>query len=93
MSSSEIMNVLDIREKYRLLDEEVPYGESIEIFNKVASLTTPLEKLNSWLSSIASMKTTVLDYWKSKEELETMDDELPVVIYIVAMSNVESIAS
>ena len=39
------------------------------------------------------MRTTVLDYWKSKEELATMDDELPVVIYIVVMSSVESLAS
>lgn len=87
------MDVLEIRAKYRLQDTEVPYSEAIDIFNKIGNLTTPLEKLNCWLSSMASMKTTVLDYWKSKEELETMDDELPVIIYIVARSEVGHIAS
>ena len=77
------MNILEIRDKYRLVDSEVPYAETIELFNKIGTLTAPLEKLNCWLSSMACMKTTVLDYWKSKEELGTMDDELPVIIYIV----------
>ena len=39
------------------------------------------------------MKTIVLDYWKGKHELSTMDDQLPVVIYIVSQVHSEHFAS
>jgi hypothetical protein len=37
------------------------------------------------------MKTEVVDYWNGSEALETMDDELPIVIFIVAMSEVPAL--
>jgi hypothetical protein len=87
------MAVLEVRDKYRLVDHEVPYIESIELLNKLPTLLTPLDKLNCLLTSMASMRTTVIDYWKSKEELDTMDDELPIVIYVVSMSSVPGLAA
>jgi len=29
----------------------------------------------------SNMKASIVDYWKGKEELATMDDILPLVIY------------
>jgi hypothetical protein len=39
------------------------------------------------------MKTEVVDYWSGSEALETMDDELPIIIYMVAMTDVPSLAA
>lgn len=39
------------------------------------------------------MKINVLDYHKAKEELLSMDDELPIIIYILIMSNVHNLIS
>jgi hypothetical protein len=37
------------------------------------------------------MKLEVYDFYKGKEELVSMDDELPIYIYIVLNSDVENI--
>ena len=41
----------------------------------------------------ASMKTAVIDYWKGKIELSTMDDVLPLTIYAVSMADLSHPAS
>jgi len=37
------------------------------------------------------MKTDVVDYWKNKEEIGTMDDELPIIVFIVSRSTVPNL--
>lgn len=54
---------------------------------------TPLDKLNCLLEAMTLMKTCVIDYWKGKEELKTMDDRLPVVIYIISQIQAENLPS
>jgi len=39
------------------------------------------------------MKTAIVDYWKGKVELSTMDDVLPLTIYAVAMAELSHPAS
>ena len=41
----------------------------------------------------AMMKSHVIDFHKGKEELRCMEDELPVVIYIVIMSDIMNVFS
>jgi hypothetical protein len=93
LPSSTIMTALSVREKYRLDGQEHPYLESIDLLNKTSTYVTPLEKINCLLNAMSAMRMTVIDYWRSKEELDTMDDELPIVIYIVVMSSVPSLAA
>ncbi|MEE4248370.1 MAG: hypothetical protein V2I33_23545 [Kangiellaceae bacterium] len=70
-----------------------PYRNAITAFNSVSAYQSPIEKLNAWLNAISMMKTEVVDYWNGSEALETMDDELPIVIFIVAMSSVPNLAA
>lgn len=49
---------------------------------------TPREKLQAITESFGSLKTTVVEYWKGKVELNTMDDVLPLIIYIVGMAEI-----
>jgi len=39
------------------------------------------------------MKTAIVDHWKGKIELSTMDDVLPLTIYVVAMAELSHPAS
>ena len=79
-----IMQILELKDKFKLDQATAPYGSAIESFNMVQVCQTPLDKLNSLLEGVTFMKTCVVDYWKGKLELSTMDDQLPVMIYIVS---------
>lgn len=82
-SDAELMKILEIKEKFCIQGSQRPYLSAIEALNGLEKHTSPVDKLNCILESTTHMKTTVIDYWKGKEELETMDDQLPVIIFIV----------
>jgi hypothetical protein len=86
----DILSSLEIREKYRLSELSTPYAEAIETLGKLGSYSTPLEKLNCCLNTVSSMKTAVIDYWKSREELSAMDDELPLLIFVLVQARVSN---
>jgi len=52
---------------------------------------TPREKLKCCMMMRSMMKAEVIDFHKGKEELVSMDDELPVIIYIVLMCNIKQL--
>jgi len=93
LSPREILDLLEVKPKWRLGDLPTPYKEAIEMLSKLKEFNTPTEKLNCLLSAVAAMKTAVVDYWHAKEELDAMDDQLPVLIFIVVCSAVESPAA
>jgi hypothetical protein len=90
-SRAELMASLCIQPKFQLESLETPYKESLSILNKLEEFGTPVEKLNCLLTTVATMKTEVVDYWKGKEELQAMDDELPIVIYLVVSSEISNL--
>jgi hypothetical protein len=65
------------------LDIPTPYHDSIQELYKLPKLKTPREKLNVLLMMHSAMKSSVVDFHHGKEELQSMDDELPIIIYIV----------
>jgi hypothetical protein len=34
------------------------------------------------------MKTAIIDFYNGKEEIQTMDDELPIIIFIILNTNI-----
>ena len=87
----ELMSQLEIKEKFRIKGNNDPYLSAIESLNNLDKHTSPIDKLNCILESTTHMKTTVIDYWKGREELETMDDQLPVIIFIVCRTSLDSL--
>lgn len=83
MTDEELMALLDVKEKFCIKGIQNPYFMAIDSLNNLEKYTSPVDKLNCILESTTHMKTTVIDYWKGKQELETMDDQLPVIIFIV----------
>ena len=68
--------------------EIMPYYESIKTLNKLELTTMPREKLLILRQAYSHMKTAVVDHWKGKKELLAMDDQLPLLIYVLSMSTV-----
>jgi len=88
---SRLMKILEFKSKYIVVTEEEEkkgkfgYENSIKAINKIKHLLYPHEKLAQIMQMYADMKTTVIDYSKGKSELITMDDQMPIFIYIMAM--------
>jgi hypothetical protein len=72
---------------------DIPYIESIKCFEKMQQFTSPREKLACLSESFGSLKTAIVDHWKGKLELNTMDDVLPLTIYVVALAELSHPAS
>lgn len=82
-----------IKSKFRLTDDQQPYITAIKNLNKLESYISPIEKINCLLTTSTAMRTEVVDYYKGKVEISTMDDELPVLIYIYIHSSIKQLAS
>ena len=68
-----------------------PYDDPILELAKISKLKTPREKLNVLLMMHSLMKSIVVDFHKGKEELSSMDDELPIIIYIILYARIPNI--
>lgn len=97
----QLLNMLESKEKYHLIlnkstfEEDLrknlikkPYTEAIKEINKCHLSSSPREKLKCIMMVHAMMKSEVIDFHKGEEELVCIDDELPVAIYVVGMSDV-----
>ena len=82
LNSEEIMRLLDINEIFWLNNEIEPYQEAIEILEKIHEYLTPTEKLNCLMSFEVAMKSSVVQYWKGRTELDP-ENALIVSKYIV----------
>ena len=67
----------------------VPYIDAIREIEKIQQYTCPVEMIGCLSASFERLKTAVVDQHKGKFELSTMDDVLPLSIYVVSMANLE----
>jgi len=72
---------------------QLPYIDAINEINKVPSLKAPREKLGALLMMHSLMKSAVVDFHKGKEEVCSMDEELPILIYILLQCKLENAAA
>ena len=73
-----------------LEDHQVPYADAINELSKLSKLKSPREKLGTLLMMHSLMKSAVVDFHKGKEEVCSMDEELPIMIYILLHANLEN---
>jgi len=98
-----VLKYLDVNKKFWLIDSEnfnengevktpqdgaKPYQDAINELSKLVQLKSPREKLTVLLMMHSSMKSYVVNFYKGKEELHSMDDELPIIIYIIVHAQV-----
>ncbi len=72
---------------------QLPYIDAINEINKVQGLKAPREKLGAFLMMHSLMKSAVVDFHKGKEEVCSMDEELPILIYILVQCKLENAAA
>jgi len=60
-----------------------PYREAVRCIERIKVCVTPREKLACLSECFSAMKMAVVDFHKGKLELSSMDDVLPLTIYIV----------
>lgn len=56
------------------------------MFNSLDYQITPREKLISLIRTLAIVKKEILREWKCTRELVSMDDELPLLIFVCSHS-------
>ena len=67
----------------------VPYIDAIKEIEKIETHQCPEDMIGCLSASFERLKTAVVDQHKGKLELSTMDDVLPLSIYVVSMANLE----
>lgn len=72
---------------------QLPYIDALNELSKLPKLKSPREKLGVLLMMHSLMKSAVVDFHKGKEEVYSMDEELPIMIYILLHSQIENISA
>ena len=70
---------------------EIPYKNVIENINKVKYEKSLKNKFKILTQCSLEMRGSFLEYTSGKDELISMDDELPIIIYIVTQVNIENL--
>lgn len=70
-----------------------PYQLAIHEFSKIPKERNPYEKLSTILMMYNLMRFAIVDYHQGKEELGSMDDELPILIFIISRCKVKNLSA
>ena len=84
-----IFEYLDIKQKFRG-EDKIPFKITIELINKIEYEQVPKKKFETLTESALELRNSILDYTKGKLELESMDDELPLCMYLVTQIKVSN---
>ena len=72
-------------------NEAIPYKNVIENLNKIIFEKSLKKKFQILTQCSLEMRSRFLEYTSGKDELISMDDELPIIIYIVTQVNIGNI--
>ena len=93
MKINEIINSVGINDKYKGIKDDYPYKNVIETINKISYEKYIKNKFKILTQSSLEMRSYILEYTSGKDELVSMDDELPIIIYICTQLNVDNLFS
>ena len=95
----EIMNYLEIKPQFRCLEAYknsghsllcLPYKSTIDNMNKIEFEQNPNIKFNTLIEAGLELRNTVLGNDNGKNDLSSMDDELPIFIYCSTQINTKN---
>ena len=90
------MSFLEIKDKFKCLEHyqpgstNVPYKSTIDCINKIEFEQSPVEKLDTLINAGLELRNTILGSNAGKSELNSMDDELPIFIYLATQMNLKN---
>lgn len=81
----ELLKDLDVKDQFILgKSTNSQYVDAINELEKIQYCKTPRDKLDCLVMAHSSMRGAVVKYTKAKVDIESMDDELPITIFIVS---------
>lgn len=95
----EIMKHLEIKQKYQGNDKDndnysiIPYKVSIDLINKIEYEQIPKNKIETLMKSSLELRNSILSMTNGKSELDSMDDELPLFIYLTTQISITNIVA
>ena len=98
-SIKQIMEYLEIRPKFRCLEEYetfnesplcLPFKSTIDYINKIEYGQNPKSKFDTLIEAGLELRNTILGCHGGKNELNSMDDELPIFIYCSTQTNIKN---
>jgi len=69
----------------------VPYKSTINCINKIKNEISPKDKLDTLMKASLELRNCILDITKGKSELSSMDEELPLFIYMCTQIEIENV--
>ena len=90
LSIKEICEKIEIKPKLRG-NEKIPFKYAIDIINKIYLEKSLKKKFEAMTQASLEIRKCILDYTNCKCELDSMDDELPIIIYIATQLKVANL--
>lgn len=90
LNTHKLLNTLQVSQNFQLTDCPDPYSEAKTVLSRLNKMKTPIDKVNCLINTVACMKSCVVDYWKGALEIQAMDDELPILMFLLLTSKLES---
>ncbi len=90
LNINELFTKIGVKQKFRGT-EDVPYKSVIDIVNMVPLEKSLKKKFEILTKGSLEIRTCILEYTNGKYELDSMDDELPIIIYIATQVKVSNL--
>ena len=90
MEIKDIISNLNIKKVY-IPNDPIPFMPVIENINKLQLEKCLKNKFKIITQSSLEIRNCILEYTGGKYELESMDDELPIIIYLATQINIENL--
>jgi hypothetical protein len=87
---NELFNKIGVKKKFRGSDP-IPYKSVVDIIDMVSLEKSLKKKFEILAQASLEIRTCVLEYTNGKYELDSMDDELPIIIYIATQLKVNNL--
>ena len=84
---NEICDKIGVKNKFKG-KEKIPFKYVIDIINKIDFEKSLKKKFEAMTQASLELRNCILEYTNGKCELDSMDDELPIIIYIATQLNV-----
>lgn len=89
LTIDDIFKHLEIKKKFRG-DDKIPFKVSIDLINKIEFEQSPKKKFENIIQANLEMRNCILGFSQGKNELDSMDDELPLTMYLATQINVSN---
>ena len=90
LNIDELFIKIGVKQKFRGTDD-IPYKTVIDYINMVPLEKSLKKKFEILTKGSLEIRTCILEYTNGKNELDSMDDELPIIIYIATQVKVANL--